>query len=160
MSTTTNNVVLNISTKKDYTINGDKTKIIKLNPNDMHILSRLEEVIPKLNSMEEKYSNLFTTDTEQTEDKFQEFTSRFKELDTEMREIVNYLFDYDICGVCADGGSMFDLQDGEYRYVVIVNTLLTLYEDTITAETNKMLNKMKKKVEKYTNRDHKRKGSK
>lgn len=159
---TTNNINLNISIKQDYTINGNPNLVIKLNPGDMHIITRLNEIIPQLNELETKYQELFNAEPDENDvdTTLATFSTGFKELDNRTRELVNYLFDYDVCGVCANGGSMFDLQDGEYRFSVIINTLMTLYEETITEETQKMLNKMKKRVEKYTNRDHKSKGSK
>jgi hypothetical protein len=164
--TTTNNIELNISSKREYTINGDKSKILKLNPNDMGIIARTSDAIAMINELETDYTKLFNEPEEKTSDDMPsdvaltQFSTKFKQLDAGIREAVNFLFDYDVCSVCADEGSMFDLQDGEYRYAVIIDTLMPLYADTITEETNKMITKMQKKVEKYVNRDHKRKRTK
>lgn len=158
--TTINNIDLNIGLKTEYTINGNKDLVIKLNTSDMGIISRLDETIPKLNDLESQYAGLFEDNNDNAEESLSVFTTKFKELDKEARDIVNYLFDYDICSVCASSGTMFDLQDGEYRFVVILETLLNLYSDTIQSELDKRLAKMKKRTEKYVNRDHKRKGSK
>lgn len=158
--TTINNIDLNIGLKTEYTINGNKDLVIKLNTSDMGIISRLDETIPKLNELESQYAGLFEDNNDNADEALGVFTAKFKELDKEARDIVNYLFDYDICSVCASGGTMFDLQDGEYRFVVILETLLNLYSDTIQSELDKRLAKMKKRTEKYVNRDHKRKGSK
>lgn len=158
--TTINNIDLNIGLKTEYTINGNKDLVIKLNTSDMGIISRLDETIPKLNDLESQYAGLFEDNNDNTEEALGVFTTKFKELDKEARDIVNYLFDYDICSVCASCGTMFDLQDGEYRFAVIIETLLNLYTDTIQSELDKRLAKMKKRTEKYVNRDHKRKGSK
>lgn len=172
--TTTNNIELNISSKREYTINGDKSKILKLNPNDMGIIARTSDAIAMINELETDYTKLFSEPEKKTSDDIEEktsddmpsdealtqFSTKFKQLDAGIREAVNFLFDYDVCSVCADEGSMFDLQDGEYRYAVIIDTLMPLYADTITEETNKMITKMQKKVEKYVNRDHKRKRTK
>lgn len=158
--TAINNIDLNIGLKTKYTINGNEDLFIMLNPNDMGILARLDEVLPRLNSFDETYRDLFNTDAEDAEAGISKFTSGLKELDAEVRDIINYLFDYDICAVCASSGTMFDLQDGEYRFFVIIDTLLTLYTDTIHSELDKRVAKMKKRTEKYVNRDHKRKGSK
>lgn len=161
MSKTTNNISLNISERKEYTINGSADKVIKLNPNDMRIVGRLDEVLPQLNEAEEKYRNLFNADDkEDTQTSLSNFSKSLLEIDKDIREIINYLFDYDVCSVCADGGSMLDLQDGEYRFSVIITTLLSLYTDTITEETNKMIKKMQKYTDKYTAQDHKKKGTK
>ena len=158
-TTTTNNIELNISSKKEYTINGDKEKVIKLNPNDMGIVARTSDAIAMINELEEKYRKLFTSE-EPTDDELATFTAQFKEIDAGLREAVNFLFDYDVCSVCAGDGSMLDPQDGEYRYAVIINTLMTLYQDTISRETDKLIATMKKKVDKYVNNDHKRKRTK
>ncbi len=158
--TTINNIDLNIGLKTEYTINGNKDLVIKLNTSDMGIIARLDETIPKLNELESQYAELFEDNNDNAEEALGVFTTKFKELDKEARDIVNYLFDYDICSVCASGGTMFDLQDGEYRFAVILETLLNLYTDTIQSELNKRLAKMKKRTEKYVNKDHKRKGSK
>lgn len=164
--TTTNNIELNISSKKEYTINGDKNKILKLNPNDMGIIARTGDAIAMINELETKYQQLFNTPEEESSDDMPsnealtQFSANFKEIDNGIREAINFLFDYDVCSVCASDGSMFDPQDGEYRYAVIIETLMPLYADTITEETNKVMAKMQKKVEKYVNRDHKRKRTK
>jgi hypothetical protein len=47
--TTTNNIELNTSSKREYTINGDKSKILKLNPNDMGIIARTSDAIAMIN---------------------------------------------------------------------------------------------------------------
>lgn len=163
--TATNNIELNVSTKKEYTINGNPDLVIKLNPNDIGIIARIDEAVPMINELEDKYRGLFTAPVEdengnpiQPDDEtLSKFSKGFKEIDAGIRDAINFLFDYDVCSVCARDGSMFDPQDGEYRYSVIITTLISLYEDTITVETNKVLDKMKKRVEKYTAQDHKRK---
>lgn len=148
-------ITLQISEKKRYTINGNKDKYIELNPNDMGIVARAEDAIPKLNDLDNKYQSLFTN--AEDEDSISKFSEAFKGIDADIRQIINEVFDYDICSVCADGGSMLDLQDGEYRFVVIMTTLLPLYETTISQEVDKLVKKMHKHTDKYTTKDHQRK---
>lgn len=153
-----NNIDLNISTKVRYTINGNEDMFIELNPGDMGITARLGEAIPKLNTLSARYESLVPSEDEDvsTDESLTKFGEQFSAIDSEMRQIVNELFDYDVCSVCANGGSMLDLQDGEYRFSVIVNTLLTLYEETISEEIDKLTKKMKKRTDKYTTKDHQR----
>ena len=157
MSTTTNNIQLNISDKQRYTINGNKDKFIELNPGDVGIIARLGNFIADTEILIKEYEGLFTEDSDNVDVK--EFSKQFTDIDNKLRDLINKLFDYDVCSVCAGGGSMLDLQDGEYRYVTIVETLLTMYENTISSETDKLTKKMRKHTDKYTGpQDHKRKG--
>lgn len=158
--TTTNNIQMNISDKTRYTINGNKDKYIELNPGDVGIVARLGDAIPIINGLVAKYEALSVEEIPEDEPMdvtMQTFSTNFKQMDSELRSIVNNLFDYDVCAVCAGGGSMFDPLDGEYRFSVIISTLLTMYEDTISKEMEKMVNNMKKHTDKYTAQDHKRK---
>ena len=162
--TTTNNIQLNISEKQEYTINGNKENIIKLNPNDMGIIARTNAVVPKLNEAEKKYADLMIAMAEsgKDDDEFdiETFSEGFTKIDAELRETVNFLFDYDVCSVIAKDGSMYDLLDGEYRYVVVVETLIELYTETIAEETKKRFEKMKRHTAKYEPQDRKKKISK
>lgn len=162
MSKTTNNIQLNISEKQVYTINGNKDNFIKLNPNDMGVITRFNAIIPNLESIEAKYvealESIVKSNTEDGVDfDFVKFSEILDTVDKDMREVINYIFDYDVCSVCAKDGSLFDLSDGEYRYAVIVETLLNLYEDTIAEEMKKLSERMKKYTDKYTTKDHQRK---
>lgn len=162
--TTTNNIQLNISEKQEYTINGNKENVIKLNPSDMGIIARTNAVMQKLNDAEKNYADLMIKIAESGKDDeefdFNAFSEGFTKINDEMKEMVNFIFDYDICSVCAKDGSMFDLCDGEYRYVVIMETLIPMYTDTIQEEMKKRVEKMKKHTAKYEPQDRKKKISK
>ena len=159
MAKIANNIELNISEKTRYTINGNKDKYIELNPGDAGIIARLGDMIPVINGLVSKYETLMDSESsvETLEEDMASFSTNFKTLDSELRDIVNTLFDYDVCSVCASGGSMFDPYGGEYRYAVIITTLLGMYEDTLSKEMNKLLAKMKKHTDKYTPKDHQKK---
>lgn len=169
--TTTKANVINLDLgAKEFLINNNPDKKVYLNPNDMSIVSRIQDAIPQLNDLETRYVKLYTdaetkADTETDEEAQMEqtiitFAKSIKDIDAEMRELVNYIFDYDVCSVIKPTGTLLDLFDGEYAFAIIINTLLELYSDTITEETNKLVGKMKKRAEKYTAQDHKRKGKK
>jgi hypothetical protein len=157
MSETTRNIQLNISNKVKYTINGDESKFIELNPKDFGISARFGESVPRLNALADQFESLSPSEEEKDDDYLVRFAESFRRIDEEIRQIINFLFDYDVCSVCASDGSMLDLQDGEYRYSVIINTLFQLYEDNISTEMKKMEAAMKKHTDKYTTKDHQRK---
>lgn len=154
---TSNNINLNISDKQKFTINGDESKYIMLNPADMGIVARLGDAIPILNNLATQYEELMIADDSDKDitDVMKEYSTKFKNIDSEARRAVNILFDYDVSSVCASGGSMMDVWDGEYRFSVIITTLMDMYENTISKEMDKMVKKMKSHTDKYTPQDRK-----
>ncbi len=162
--TTTNNIVLDLGAK-EFTINNNPDMKVYLNPNDMGIVTRIQETVPRMNELEFEYMSVYDEDNKEInqddpDELVKVFAEKIKTIDAEMRECINYIFDYDVCSVVKSSGTVLDLYNGEYAFGIIINTLLELYSDTITKETNKLVAKMKKRVEKYTAQDHKRKGTK
>ena len=77
-------------------------------------------------------------------------SDKLSTIDNGMREQINYIFDSDVCSVCADNGSMYDLINGEFRYEVIITALSKLYEDNIAKESKKVQARIKKHTAKYS----------
>lgn len=151
MAKTTNDIKISVSNKVKYTINGDAGTYIMLNPSDMGIIARLGEIIPIINGLVDRYEDLIE---KQANDDFIEFSKSFKDIDTQLRDVTNRLFDYDVCSVICGGGSMLDAPDGDFMYAVIITTLMQMYQDTISVEMKKAVEKMKKHTSKYTPKDH------
>ena len=155
-ATTLHNIDLALRKKERFTINGNEDKYIELNTGDTGISARFADAIPKINDWISKVETLsFATDSEEES---QAFADGFREADKAIRDIVNHIFDYDVCGVCVgDGGSMFDLSNGEFTFEIIIETLFALYEDTINAESKKLAKRIKSHTDKYIPQDRKRK---
>ena len=77
-----------------------------------------------------------------------------KSVDTDMRNLIDYLFDSNVSEVCAPFGSMYDPIDGIQRYEHIINALIPLYDETISTETKKVQARVKKHTSKYTKKYH------
>lgn len=162
--TTTNNIALDLGAK-EFTINNNPDMKVYLNPNDMGIVARIQETVPRMNELESSYMDIYDEDNKEIDadnpdEVIDVLAKKIKTIDAELRECINYIFDYDVCSVIKSSGTLLDIYNGEYAFSIIVTTLLELYSDTITKETNKLVAKMKKRVEKYTAQDHKRKGTK
>ena len=162
--TTTNNITFDLGAK-EFTINNNPDMKVYLNPNDMGIVTRIQETVPRMNELEFNYMSIYDEDNKEIDadnpdEAIKVLAEKIKTIDAELRDCVNYIFDYDVCSVIKSSGTLLDIYNGEYAFSVIVTTLLELYSDTITKETNKLVAKMKKRVEKYTAQDHKRKGTK
>lgn len=138
--------------KQQFRINGDNTKIIELNPSDMNIITRLNEVYGKLQGLEKDFKELASINIkdENDDEGFAELSDKIKSVDQKMREYVDYLFDYPVSDVCAGNGSMYDPINGKLRYEHIIEVLAGLYENNINSEIKKVQSRMKKHTGKYT----------
>lgn len=134
---------LSVTKKKQFRIDGDDNRIIELNTSDMTIIERLNEVYPKLESLSARTAELSDDDVEGG-------IKALKDIDKEMRELLDYTFDSPISSVCAPDGSMYDLFNGEFRFEHIITVLLNLYEDNISKEFNNMEKRINKHTAKYT----------
>lgn len=143
--------------KKRFMIDDDESTVLELNTSDMNIVSRLSEVYPKFEALEEKVSHIgdgFSPEDDSVES-LKTVGDRLKAVDTEMRQLLDYLFDSNVSEVCAPFGSMYDPINGEARYEHIINALIPLYDEAISTETKKVKARVKKHTDKYTKKYHK-----
>lgn len=150
-------VDLSIIKKKRFRINGDNTKILELNVSDMGIVSRLDEAYPKLMALQDKVSAIADINEEADDMELLSTTaSKLKEIDGEMREMLDFIFQSNVSEICGSEGSMYDPIEGTFRYEHIINTLVKLYENNLNAEFNKMKENISKHTAKYTKARKKR----
>ena len=137
--------------KKKFRINGDNTKILELNVSDMGIVSRLDEAYPKLMDLQDKVANLADVDEGADDrEKLSSTAKKLNEIDKEMRELLDNIFQSNVSEICGSEGSMYDPIDGTFRYEHIISTLVKLYENNLNAEFAKMKKNISKHTAKYT----------
>ena len=142
---------LSVIKKKKFRINGDCSKILELNVSDMGILARLDEAYPKLMGLQDKVVELADIDEEADDREVLSATaSKLKEIDGEMRETLDFIFQSNVSEVCGSEGSMYDPINGTFRYEHIISTLTKLYENNLNAEFKKMKERVSKHTAKYT----------
>lgn len=138
-----NNKPINISlglNKQSYTIDGDESRVIYLDPSDMSVAKRLEDFSGTVEALFDKLRDIPD----------EEFTQRVLDVDKELREAINVVFDYDVCSVCVPSGTMFDGKDGKFKFEIVMNTLAAVYTDNISAEMKKITDRISKHTKKYT----------
>ncbi len=148
------NIDLSSLRKKRFTINGDENCVLELNTSDFSIINRLAETYPKLNELSEKITHLNDGVTEgEDDDSVQSdlvtMSGNLKNIDSEIKELVDYIFDSNVCEVCCPDGSMLDIINGNFRYEILIDTLTSLYEETIKNESDKLQKRMAKHTSKY-----------
>lgn len=138
---------LSVAKKKRIRINGDNSKILELNISDIGIVSRLSKLYPKLQKLAEKSMTFSKEELEDnTEEGLKKFTDKLDSIDEEMCKLIDELFNANVSEVCKDGGSMYDLFEGMFRFEYIITKLSQLYETNLESE----FNKMRKRIDKHT----------
>jgi len=149
--TKTNNIIdLNIGgiEKTKIRINGDNNSILELNLSDVGIGERLEKGYAKLQAEIKKISDMEISD--------EDLPKKLKEADRLMRETIDYIFDSNVSEVCCKFGTMFDLDNGVYKFERILEALTNLYADNINSEYRAMKKRVQQVTDKYTPQDHNR----
>lgn len=139
--------------KKKFRIAGDYNRMLELNVSDLNIFARLRDGYPKLEKLLQEAHDKMTSipdDLEDKEELLKTLAERLTDIDTKMREIIDYIFDTNASEVCAPSGNMFDPVGGEWRYVRIIDKLTSLYTNGLHAEFDKIKINVEKKTSKYT----------
>ena len=153
-------IELNLSEtrKKRIRIDGDDNRIIELNTADMDLVKRLDRLSSRMEELSKKVVEVKYDENLEEKDASAELEKMIGVLDTEMRDIIDDLFQSPVSAVCAQDGTMWDMFNGRYRYEIIIERLIGLYADNIEKETKKTMERIKRHTDKYLPQDHKRKG--
>ena len=143
--------------KKRFSVNGDTNKIIEFNPSDLGMPSRLAKALPKFNDLDEKWKklnlnkdNLDDSDTDSQIKNLNDFSKQFDEIEQEIRDIIDYVFDGDVADKLLGNSSAFTLEDGFFRYERIITGMVKCYEQNIQDEAPKF---NKRKVSQYIHKN-------
>jgi len=141
--------------KKKFRIDGDNNRILELNTSDLSVINRIEDSYPKLVALEQK-ANLMKVQSESSDDdSLDEVVEKgnisqvLREIDSEMREIMDYIFDADVSAKVVPSGSMFDPHNGQFTYEYVLDKLTKLYETNLDKEYALMRKRINKHTDKY-----------
>ena len=120
---------------KTYVLNGDESKIIKVNVTDFGIVDRFEKVKKDLEHLADK-----TTLSQSTDE------SEMQQTDRIIREKINYIFGSDVSSAAFGSVYCFSPSNGMPVFVNFINAVMPVIEKEMKIETDKMqLN-----IDKYT----------
>lgn len=158
MNSDIQDINLSVIRKKRFRVDGDDSRILELNTSDLNILARLKDAYPKLIAIADNaFKDLPQVDTSEEVDfinsaETAELIDSLKKADSEMRELVDYIFDSNVSEVCAPSGSMYDPINGQFRFEHIINVLAALYETDVEKEMGAIAARVKKHTGKYSKR--------
>ena len=134
--------------KKRIRFDGDNNRVVYLNTSDLTIIPRLEEVMPRLKKL--------AVDAIDESEKGINESEILTKIDSQMRDLIDYVFDEGASFAAAPKGSMFDLFNGEFRFEHVIDVLTKLYENNMNEEYKRL----KLRIDKFTNKYTKGKGKK
>lgn len=142
---------LSVTRKKRFRIDGDNNRYLELNTSDMSIITRLDNLYPRLQKLSQDAA-IKQLDKEEadSEKEVSKISQALIKIDVEMRQILDEIFDSNVSEMCAPAGSMFDPFNGTFRFEHIIDVISKLYENNLNSEFKKMSAKMKKRTDKYT----------
>lgn len=143
------NINLSESRKKRYTIDGDENRILEFDPYDLGILSRLEEVETAIIEAVDKFGDVQDTLDFEDPEVYKELAKQLRELDTFIRQQLDYLFDTNFSEVCAPHGTMLDPINGEMRFTYLVDIFTDIFTDNISKALEQRNKKIKQHTKKY-----------
>lgn len=141
---------LSVTRKRRIRIDGDDSRILELAVSDFSVIQRLRDVYPKLNELNQKAHDIgLSTDDEDVETSINETASKLEEIDKEMRSLIDTIFDSNVSEICAPSGTMYDPFNGMFRFEIIIDKLMELYETNISREYKLMEKRVQKHTSKY-----------
>lgn len=132
-------------------INGEPDKFIELDLSDMGLVTRLNEEMPKLYSFADELGKVEINDDD-PDIIVKKTAEQISKADSKMREVVNRIFDYDVCSVCVPTGTMIDSINGRFRFEILIDIIGELYNQNITAETKRIKARINQHTQKYVGR--------
>lgn len=142
---------LSVTHKKKFRVDGDNNRILELNTSDAGIVVRLNKLYPKMKTLGDKLAVKISEQSNVTdEEELSVIANAIMELDNEIRELLDELFDSNVSEICIPEGTTVDPFNGEFRFETIINKLSKLYENNLTSEFAKMKKNVSKHTAKYT----------
>jgi hypothetical protein len=124
--------------RERITINNDENRVIELNTSDFNIVSRFAEMQPKLQELSKQAPEKDLTAEADSDTFIDDLSTSIKTVDNQIRECINYIFDYDVCAPMVGNASLLSVVDGKAKYEYILEALTPLYNDSISAEMQAM----------------------
>ncbi len=121
---------------KEYSINGDTGKILRVNTSDIGIIARFEKTESELMKIADKYSSVEENITINT----------LTELDEEVKKQIDYIFGDGASNIIFGDTNCVSLAGGQPIFMNFLDAILPTIKSDIIDEQKKS----KKKISKYT----------
>lgn len=143
-----NNISLGIRTKT-FTIDNDPNRVIEIDPSDIGVVGRLDDAIPQIEGIINEFVD---AGKKLSEEGATGFGETLRDLDCRLRDVINSIFDYDVCSVCVPKGTLFDVvtDSDQFKFEIIIKGISQVYETTISDDLVRVQNRITAHTQKYT----------
>ena len=126
---------------KEYSINGDESRVIRINTTDFAIFDRIKKAMSTIDDISKEYKNA----EPKTDDEANEL---FVSADKKVREQINYIFDSDVSSVAFGNTNCFSIvfSNKQPLFYNFLNAIIP----TIRSDIEKVMTSQNKNVAKYT----------
>ena len=148
MAETIQNINLNLSTKKKFTLDGDPNRVIELDISDINIIDRATTAFRNIEKLQADWESLPIPKNPNNEDDgetlndtvstIEDFNTQFAEIENKLKQELNYMFDSDIAGTIFEANSPFSMVNGKFKFQQVVDVLMSLYENQIQSDVKKL----------------------
>lgn len=132
-----NNLSYNVG-YKEYSINGDESRILRINTSDMNIITRMNKAEKELQKIADKCNSATADNAIET----------LSYLDNEVRKQINYVFDGDVSDIIFGNTNCISIAGGKPIFENFLEAVLPVIKEDISTEQKKI----ERKVSKYTSK--------
>ncbi len=125
---------------KEYSINGDESKVIRIDTTDYALFDRIQKVSKNIDKLSENYRNTKVETDEQANE-------LFVKVDKDIREQINKIFGYDVSSVVFGITNCMSItKSGHMLFENFLNALIPVIKN----DMQEAVNKQNERVKKYT----------
>lgn len=124
---------------KEFAINNDENRVIRFNPKDFGILTRMEDTLSDFEALEKKLKD----------GNEEEFTNNLREAEKVVYEKIDSIFNANVHDIIFNHQSPISLVGGEFLFIRVIEALIPIVEKEVKYEMQKSEKRMSKYTEKY-----------
>lgn len=126
-------------------VDNDPNRVIKLDLSDNGVFTRLRAAQPRLEALgaafaERNSAGTFVADA---------YADAIIEVESQLKAIIDEVFNANVCGPACGGASLFTLDDGMYLFERIIDVLGDLYAEQMKVEQEAHKKRIAKHTAKY-----------
>lgn len=124
---------------KEFAINNDENRVIRFNPKDFGILTRMEDTLSDFEALEKKLKD----------GNEEEFTNNLREAEKVVHEKIDSIFNANVHDIIFNHQSPISLVGGEFLFMRVIEALVPIVEKEVKYEMQESEKRMSKYTEKY-----------
>ncbi|MCI8955625.1 MAG: hypothetical protein HFG29_01400 [Eubacterium sp.] len=124
---------------KEFSINGDEKRVIRFNPKDFGILTRMQSTLSDFSELEKKLK----------ESNEENFVEALRDAEKTIYEKMDEVFNADVHDIIFNHQSPIALVGGEFLFMRVINAIIPIMEKEINEERKESEKRMAKYTENY-----------